>query len=364
MKKISRRICLCLITVIVLLMVAFSAVYFTRFQSMASMKKLTSYETGYNLYEMDIKYDYGFDDMIERDIQSDQEFFDALIAETLPLLPVHYTLPQFGCSAFGVIDTEGDVLTGRNFDFADSSALLIHTSPKDGYESIGMAALTMLSANDADAGLKQKMSCLAAPYMCMDGMNEKGVTISVLMLDSDAVHHQTEKPSITTTMAIRLVLDKAATTEEAIELLKQYDMYSSIGRDYHFYINDASGDGRVVEYDCMDEERQMVVTPVRTVTNFFEIYKDKALPNQKNGIYGHGRERYDIIESILSDYEGNITPEVAWNALQSASQPPKEGELTSNTQWSVVYNNTDLTAEIAIRRDWNQVFYFSIKNNQ
>ena len=38
---------------------------------------------------------------------------------------------------------------------------------------------------------------------------------------------------------------------------------------------------------------EMVATPIRSITNFFGLYKDKVLPNQKNGIYGHGKERYD-----------------------------------------------------------------------
>ena len=55
---------------------------------------------------------------------------------------------------------------------------------------------------------------------------------------------------------------RAATTEEAVELLNQYDMFATSGRDYHFYITDASGDGRVVEYDCESETREMVATPI------------------------------------------------------------------------------------------------------
>lgn len=62
------------------------------------------------------------------------------------------------------------------------------------------------------------------------------------------------------------------------------------GGDYHFYITDASGDGRVLEYDCNDPARPLTVTPSRSVTNFFVMYKDNVLPNQRNGVYGHGRE--------------------------------------------------------------------------
>ena len=132
-----------------------------------------------------------------------------------------------------------------------------------------------------------------------DGMNEKGVSIAVLTLDSDPVHQDTGKPTISTTLAIRLVLDRAASTEEAVTLLKSYDMFASSGRDYHFYITDANGDGRVIEYDCNSNTRELVDTKSEAITNFFILYKDKVAPNQRNGIYGHGRERYDAVLNVF-----------------------------------------------------------------
>lgn len=74
--------------------------------------------------------------------------------------------------------------------------------------------------------------------------------------------------------AIRLVLDRAATTEETVELLRSCDMFATSGRDYHYYITDASGDGRVVEYDRESEGREMVVTKMPAITNFYEsVYR-------------------------------------------------------------------------------------------
>lgn len=72
------------------------------------------------------------------------------------------------------------------------------------------------------------------------------------------------------------MLDRAASTQEAVDLLKEYDMFASSGRDYHFYITDASGDGRVIEYDCDSETRELVDTRSEAVTNFFVLYKDKV----------------------------------------------------------------------------------------
>lgn len=108
----------------------------------------------------------------------------------------------------------------------------------------------------------------------------------------------------------------------------------------------------MIEYDCDDPACPMVVTPSQQVTNFFVKYKENVLPNQKNGIYGHGRERYDAMEEVLDSNAGAITPAIAWQALQAASQEPNPKDVTSNTQWSILYDNTNCTATIALRRDW------------
>ena len=351
-----------LVAVVIIAAAVGGGVYFTRLKSIHSIRKLTDYED-YNLYRMDIDYAYDLDRLIDRGITDNQSMINAILAEALPYLPIHMKAPNFGCSAFCTQGTDGHTLMGRNYDFKnDTSAMLVYCTPKDGYASVAFAALDNINANTPDASMAKKLATLTAPFICLDGMNEKGVSIAVLTLDSEPVHQNTGKPVIGTTLVIRLILDRAATTEEAVELLNQYDMFATSGRDYHFYITDASGDGRVVEYDCESETREMVATPIRSITNFFGLYKDKVLPNQKNGIYGHGKERYDKMEAIF-DYEEVYTSDVAWEALKAASQEPSEEEVTSNTQWSIVYDDTNLTAEIALRRNWDDVIGYNLKDN-
>ena len=350
--KLAARIAVGVLAVVAVAAVGFGALYASRIQTANSIEKLTDYDD-YNLYRMQVRYDYDLDKMIANTTADNQSFIDAAVKQALPLLPVSIKAPTFGCSAFHIQETGGDHLMGRNYDFKrDTSAMLVCTAPKDGYKSIAFAALDNLGANQADASTKAKIASLLAPFACLDGINEKGVSIAVLTLDSEPTKQDTGKPVLATTMAIRLVLDRAATTAEAVELLQQYDMFATSGRDYHFYITDAAGDGRVIEYDCDDPVRPMVVTPSQQETNFFVKYKENVLPNQKNGIYGHGRERYDAIEEVLDSNAGAITPDIAWQALQAASQEPNPKDVTSNTQWSILYDNTNCTASIALRRDW------------
>lgn len=336
--------------------------YTGRFQTIRTIEKVTDYED-YNLYSMDVKYDYDLDSVIEYGITDDQSLVDAIVEEAIPILPVQIDVPDFGCSAFTLQEADGDILMGRNYDFRrDTSAMLVYCEPEDGYKSVGFAALDNISANTPKETMKKKLATLTAPFICLDGMNEKGVSIAVLTLDSEPVHQNTGKPVIGTTLAIRLILDRAASTAEAVELLQQYDMFASGGRDYHFYITDSTGDGRVIEYDCESETRELVATPVRSVTNFFALYKDQVLPDQRNGIYGHGKERYDKMEALF-DYEEIYTKDVAWEALKAAAQEPSAEDITSNTQWSIIYDDTNLTAEIILRRNWENVIGYDLKDN-
>ena len=357
--KNVKRIAVCALSAILVACACLGALYASRIGTMASIERLTSYEDGYDLYAMDVAYDYSLQHVIDAGITDNQSLIDAILGEALPLLPVSMKAPDFGCSAFTAQGSAG-TLMGRNYDFKrDTSALLVRCSPKDGYRSIGFAALNNVGADDATGSLKSRLACLTAPFICLDGVNEKGVSIAVLTLDSEPTHQSTGRQTIATTLAIRLVLDHAATTQEAVELLEGYDMFASSGRDYHFYVTDAAGDGRVIEYDPTDPSRPLVATPMRAITNFFALYADQVEPNQRNGIYGHGKERWEAIEEVLAA-NADQDAGVAWEALRAAAQDPNPQDVTSNTQWSVVYNDTDLTADVTLRRRWDDVRHFEL----
>ena len=364
MRKTIKVILAVVLAVVLLGAGAFGVLYAGRIKTMSSIQKITDYSDGYNLYRMNVEYDYQLDDIIKRGISDDQSMIDAILAEALPLLPVKIKAPKFGCTAFTLTDENGQTHMGRNYDFKrDTSAMLVYCTPKNGYKSVAFAAMDNVSANVPDENLKKKLASLTAPFICLDGMNEKGVSIAVLTLDSTPVHHDTGKPTIATTLAIRLVLDRAATTQEAVDLLRGYDMFASSGRDYHFYITDASGDGRAVEYDCDSPTRELVDTKIEAITNFYAIYKEKVLPNQKNGIYGHGRERYDAVMEVL-ETQSPYTDATVWEALKASSQDPNPVDITSNTQWSINFNNTARTAAIAIRRNWQDVTVYALDSNE
>ena len=107
--------------------------YRKQIKTAASLKRLTDYADGYDLYAVDIAYDYDLDAIIAAGVRDDQGYIDAVLAQAMPGLPVHVQAPQFACSAFVAVDAEGRVRTGRNYDFKDdTSALLVRNHPRDG----------------------------------------------------------------------------------------------------------------------------------------------------------------------------------------------------------------------------------------
>ena len=226
------------------------------------------------LYVMEYRGDYGFDAFLARGGAAD----DSAVADYLigflsggfyrkadnELKPGDY-----GCTTVCVKDKKGAVYFGRNFDWEKGRAMIVHTVPKNGYESLSTCCLDFLGFGDdyqPDGSMPERIQTLAAIYVPVDGMNEAGLVIADLMAgDNEETHQKTDKPDLTTTTAIRLLLDRAANVDEAIELLKQYDMNSSIGAAHHFAIADKSGKSVVVEY----VNGEMLVAETNIVTNHY-----------------------------------------------------------------------------------------------
>lgn len=363
-KKIVLISVLSILALVLILVTVFCISFADRISTIASITKCTDYTEGFNIYSMNVNYDYSLERIMSHNITDTESYFAAIRAEALDGLSVDLYSPDFGCCAFSLKTPDGDAIMSRNYDFAkNTSAMLVYCAPKDGYKSVALSALENLGANIPSQSIESRLACLTAPFICLDGMNEKGVSVVFLTLDSDLNQYDTEKDNICAPIAVRLILDRAATTEEAVELLKQYDMISVANRDFHLYISDASGDGRVVEWDPHSDTREMVVTPVRTVTNFYTIYSDRVKPDADNGIYGHGRDRYDVIEGIFDEADGVYTEDVAWDALITTAQVAGVNGTTSNTQWSVVYNNTDRTLDLVLHRKWTNVMTYDLATN-
>ena len=256
----------------------------------------------------------------------------------------------FGCSTISVQNTEGGYLFGRNFDWEPCNAMIVQSAPESGYKSISTVNTDFIGMSGVDLSqLPDKFQALICLYAPLDGMNEKGLAVSVNMIQGSAtIDQNTGKPGLTTTTAIRLLLDRAATVNEALDLLAQYDMHASMGYMMHFAIADNTGRSVVVEW--VNNEMVVVETPI--VTNFY------MAEGKKNGIgTAQSHERYDILIDTLSNHK-TMNQEEVRDALDSVSKD-NFGEFES-TEWSVVFDLENLTARYYHRENHAENYTFQL----
>lgn len=258
----------------------------------------------------------------------------------------------FGCSTLAVQSPEGHALFGRNFDWQSCDALVLTSKPTQGYASISTVNLDFIRQGGGSLGgllETDEIRVLAALYAPLDGMNEKGLAVSVNMIqDSASIRQDTGKPDLTTTTAVRLLLNQAASVDEAVELLGQYDLHASMGMMVHFVLADNGGNSVAVEY--IDNE--MVVTQTPVVTNFY------LAEGEKHGVgTQQSHQRFDQLTQALADHP-TMTMEDVRDALDSVSKD-NFNEFES-TEWSAVFDLDTGEAHYYHRENYETRYTFSI----
>lgn len=311
--------------------------------------KITRLENGFSAVQFE--GDDGFEDFLAGGgAASDRQVVEFLSSHLLADFDILGSL--FGCSTIAVSSPEGDRLFGRNFDWENCDALVVSSKPDHGYASISTVNLDFISQSGGLAGAALRLNDVrtrAALYAPLDGMNEAGLAVSVNMIqDSATIEQNTDKPDLTTTTAIRLLLNKAANVEEALELLRQYDMHASMGMMVHFALADTTGRSVVVEY----VNHEMVVTETPVVTNFY------LSQGEKNGIgTAQSHQRYDILTQTLFSQK-TMDMDGVRDALDSVSKK-NFGEFES-TEWSIVFNLSQGVAHYYHREDYANRYTFKL----
>ena len=359
MKKSTKIILIsvgCAVAVIALLIAVFAIGAWSMFGTfITAANTIEKLEDG--LYSMEFTGDYGFDEFLERGgAASDTEVADYLtefLSHGFYKPEANAETGNFGCSTICTKDESGNVFFGRNYDWEECSAMIVHTKPEKGYESVSTACLDFLGFGEGytpDGSMTDRIFSLAAIYVPLDGMNEKGLMIADLMAgDKEETHQQTDKVNLTTTTAIRLILDRAATVDEAVELLRNYDMNSSIGSAHHFSIADASGKSVVVEY----VGGEMLVKETKIVTNHYLTDSEKK---------GTGSEQSHLRYDKLDAHEGAAGREGVRALLESVAQknyPQTDGSY-EKTMWSIVYCPGELRVDFYFSENYEHAYELTL----
>lgn len=327
-----------------------------------------------DVYMMHVKGDFYLDDLVAQGgVKSDAELINFVTGKiTKGLIDMGISAPEVGCSSFTAKSESGDVLFGRNYDLSKTNTCLVFTEANEGrHASMSTVDLKFLGI-DVDNGINgfmDKITCLAAPYAPLDGMNDAGVSCGIYMTyqggeETVATNQNTDKPDMTSTTLLRMILDYADNVEEAVEIASSYDMHDSAKTSYHYMVADASGKSAILEWsngdDASDNDgsaRQLNViyndddahigeaegaSDYQWITNFVlqPGYYDNSPAEDKKGF-----DRYERLYEELSATDGIVKDD--WAAMEVLAAVGRRNwnndDKNRCTVHSAVYNLTDRT---------------------
>ena len=361
------------------ILVAVCAIWNGELRSLCNVRQVRP-EDPY-LFEMDYKASYDLDKVLAAGIDSNNKLVEFVIGQlsrglykpTLDEKGIGNGYAQaagtngisFACTSFQAKNSESDgYLFGRNYDFFKNPTLVLRSSPRGGYKSLSTCDLSHLGYDleKLPVSAVKKALCLAAVYAPMDGMNEKGLCISIMALPDQPAWQDTGKPIVGTSILMRLILDRCATVGETLELLQSVDVRHdrTKGGGYHYLVADASGSCAAIEFDLHDGWKSMILQKPEgrnhmLMTNHLlnpKYYTETPDPEVGN-VHSRSWWRYSVASEYLGSREGKVSPAQAAECLSLVHWKDflwDNGEIVEDTQWSNVYDQSALTLTL---RDWH-----------
>ena len=350
----------------------------------ASLRSVKSVAGNEYLYTMEYKAPYDLDDLIANDIDENAELLDYVVGRIGKGLPLKIKSAQvedengematMNCTSFQVKSAGGEgFLFGRNYDYYKNPTMVTISRPKKGYASIAVSDMSHFgySLEKLPTSLGAKLSCLAAIYAPVDGINEKGLCTSIMALPKQASQQDTPKHDVGTTIIMRLWLDRCATVQEALDLAEALDIRhdAKVGSGYHYMVADASGDCAVVEFDKDDGWKTMIVRKPEgensmLVTNhllspkYYTTEPDPAVGNPHSKSWW----RYETAGAYISAHDGILSIPEAQECLAQVHWKDLvwDNGMVEDTQYSNVYDQKAITLDLRNWNDYDTTHHFSL----
>jgi predicted choloylglycine hydrolase len=145
---------------------------------------------------------------------------------------------------------------------------------------------------------------------------------------------------------IRLLLDRAATVDEALALLDEYNVEMT-EPPIHYLVADVTGASALIEY-VGGERRVVTGSSFNVMTNFIV-----AETNMEGGA---PCARYNHVFEGLAEAQGTVSLDEAMTLLRGASQ--------GNTIWSAVYSPATDEVHVAVGRGYGSVHTFKLNSTE
>lgn len=405
-KKVVKISAIILLSAFILILSGILLLWHNEISTVLSIKELRPRNDAHldgAVYEMHVSGGYYFDDFIKQGGASNDADLLKFISDhiTKGLASMGYKTSKVGCSSFTAKTPDGDQLFGRNYDMTQTNTCIVFTKKsKKRHATVSSVDLQYLgiAPDRCVKSIYDKILCIAAPYAPLDGMNDAGLSCAIYMSYQGCpktveTNQQTEKPDITSTTMLRLILDYANDVDEAIELVKQYDLHDSAECSFHYMIADKTGRSAVIEWipplnarDKTDNDgtlRELVVTyndkdshigeieaksDFQCITNFIlqPEYYELSKEDEINGLV-----RYNMLYNALDTSNGIVADETdGMKLLQAVGQRKRnkdQGKEINQKTWitnhSIIYNLTDKTVLWVSNENYddeNAVFRFSL----
>lgn len=333
-----------------------------------------------------------------------------------------------GCSVFTSYNMKKEHMMGRNYDFSHYAynrfgevdqltglAVVLKThNPAAKYASVGIAdgywmdqVHGSMFAGVLDDG-KTDISALAlTPYICMDAMNDQGLAVSIMYLETrsdweltdyrvyesldeeglkkaivlekageepapydfrgqadviavNTVDHKAWKNNKTKasaqndpgkktvfhTVLMRMMVDYCSCVEEACALAQSVNVISPMqNADFHVMVADRKGKSVILEW----VDGVLYIQECTHATNFYVT---------QEGQFGNGHARYQLLEAALNKYDKGMPERAAVDLMSLVSQDKRDGSDVGFTQWSALYNLAQNTVEVYLQMDYSKAYHF------
>ncbi|MEU4555612.1 linear amide C-N hydrolase [Micromonospora violae] len=224
----------------------------------------------------------------------------------------------FGCSLFVAAGDPERPVFARNFDWDANPALVLRTDPPDGYASLSLVDISYLGVGADPAGDRRLLN---APLLPFDGMNERGLAVGLAADDAATARPVPGRPTVGSVRILRLVLDRAATVDEAIAVFSGHNLDFDGGPPLHYLLADATGASAVIEFVDGELRVERGTGGWRALTNVPVV----GVPEQRR----RTDRRYGQIAAALTDADAVLDVAAAHRLLAAVRQ--------GHTRWSVTY---------------------------
>jgi hypothetical protein len=315
--------------------------------------------TGTNAYVMDYYVDYHIDQIRSSgmDVEHIEDglinvlFPDAIAAIAMGVKG-HFldrkiaTIPTGDdhCSTVCLRSPTGHVLFGRNLDYLHDACLIVRIHRGGELDSIAVLDLHYLNLNREDledTSLIRRIPLLFAPYYLQDGMNRHGVAVADMSVPGVKPPRDAARPNILHSTAMRLIIDYATNTDDAVEILKQYNVHF-VAETCHFMIADASGKSVVIEFI----NGETIVTPIK---ESWQVCTNHQIHGANEEQRDERCERYRTASDQLANASAAAGISDVMRVMESVSKEHW-------TMWSSVYDLTSKKYRIAYRRHYDKPY--------